>query len=98
MNQGEKIVQYLSNGREATSAELGLRFSIANVRAAIDAVRPSIQARGLDIYSNRKSTGKNKYRIGHKRALVGATRSLGTWFGYKTYYNLTESAGLTLSA
>ena len=97
MNQGEKIVKYLSNGREATSAELGSRFSIENVRAAVNAVRPSIQARGLDIYSNRKSTGKNEYRIGHKRKSTDVDRSLGTWFEYKTYYNLTESAGLALS-
>ena len=81
--------------------ELSTRLNIGNVRAAIDAVRPSIKARGLDIYSNVKSSGKNKYRIGNKRESMSEFDLnfpiSGAWFPRKTYVNLTEVAGLTVS-
>lgn len=94
MNQSEKIVQYLLNGREASTAELSSRFGVKNVRAAVDSARGDIRKQGLDIYSNSRTTAKgatiNKYRIGTTTNQVHFGRDAVDWFTSSTYRSMTQ--------
>ena len=95
MNQGTKIVQFLSGGREASSAELRSRFGIANPRAAVDAVRGDIQGDGMNIYSNVRINSKGvtvaKYRIGTTTNAVHFGRSALGWFKSETYKDFVRA-------
>ena len=95
MNQSEKIVQYLLDGNEASTAELSSRFGVKNVRAAVDTARSDIRKGGLDIYSNSRTNAKgvtvNKYRIGTTTNQVHFGREAVEWFTSNTYKSMARS-------
>jgi hypothetical protein len=97
MKQGDKIVEFLRCGVEATSAELKSRFGIANPRAAVDSVRDGLRLGGLDIYSNSRTNKKGvttrKYRIGAITKAVHYGRDAMGWFTSDTYKSFAR-AGL----
>ncbi len=83
MSQVEKVIDFLDDGREATTKELANRFKIANVRAVIDSARKALKRDRLYVYSNRRDSRNgsvNKYRIGTISKALYFGRSADEWF------------------
>ena len=53
MSQAQKVINFLSDGREATTKQLAARFRLANVGAVIDNARKTQAESGMYIYNNR---------------------------------------------
>lgn len=68
MTQNERIIQYLSTGRNLTAEQARSRFGVRNLRARVNDLRNN----GFCVYTNRDGSGVS-YRMGTpSRAIVAA--------------------------
>ena len=76
MSQAQKVINFLSDGREATTKQLAARFRLANVGAVIDNARKTLAESGMYIYNNRVKNSKGefirRYRMGKISARLAA--------------------------